>query len=185
MKMWRFWLKPSEDNEELYHDANNYSLYACTVNKEFAKQFKEERDMSRFKVRKSEITQDEWSDFSRDNGDTVLSIRYLTTKKVLNKKGRVNVYETPILCTNFEYQTADSDYASINIASQEWWNEMPPHLAFNKKIRKALQIIKYDSLFKLISEKGNTFISDTSEIPYPDVSFDEVGIFLDSFSGTF
>ena len=102
-KVWRFYTKGEIDNDEKYH------LYAITNRKDFAKQFQEERDMDKFIVKKSEEDFDDWKELAREAGDAVLDIRDLQTRHETD----TNTYTTigvPILCTMYEYQTADADF---------------------------------------------------------------------------
>lgn len=185
MKLWKFWLKPSDDNAVIYHDTDKYTLYACTINKAFAKQFKEERNMSRFKVKKSEITKEDWEEFSKVNGETILDQRYLATRNYHNKHAKGSEYDIPILCTWFEYQTVDSEFAQVYAMTPEWWDRMPPHVCFNKKIIRALKVLQYDGLFELIAEKGHAFVSPNEDLPSPNVGIDEFGLFISTFCSTF
>lgn len=189
MHIWRFYLKPNEKNVYAYKDTDKYSLYACTNNKEYAKTFKAERNMNLFKVVKSEADMDEWQEYSKENGDCVLKIKTITTRKEHSKDREYALEDIPVLCTEYEYQTVDSDFAESMIEQMqpEYWDDAIHPAAFGKKCKRALEVLQYDSLYELLNyraaEEYNK--SDVLDIPNPNVNIDELGLFVNIFGFLF
>ena len=177
-KVWRFYTKGEIDNDEKYH------LYAITNQKDFAKQFQEERDMNKFIVKKSEEDFDDWKELAREAGDAVLDIRDLQTKH----KTDTNTYSTigvPILCTMYEYQTADADFAELPIMTEEFWFQMPNLGIFNSKLIDSLKILEYHRYYRLFVIALQRNDDEDDDYAAPNTEIDEVGILISTFSNLF
>ena len=177
-KVWRFYTKGGIDNDEKYH------LYAITNQKDFAKQFQEERDMNKFIVKKSEEDFDDWKELAREAGDAVLDIRDLQTKH----KTDTNTYSTigvPILCTMYEYQTVDADFAELPIMTEEFWFRMPDLGIFNNKLIDSLKILEYHRYYRLFVIALQRNDDEDDDYAAPNTEIDEVGILISTFSNLF
>ena len=177
-KVWRFYTKGGIDNDEKYH------LYAITNQKNFAKQFQEERDMNKFIIKKSEEDFDDWKELAREAGDAVLDIRDLQTKH----KTDTNTYSTigvPILCTMYEYQTADADFAELPIMTEEFWFKMPNLGIFNNKLIDSLKILEYHRFYRLFVIALQSNYDEDDDYAAPNTEIDEVGILISTFSNLF
>ena len=177
-KVWRFYTKGGMDNDEKYH------LYEITNQKDFAKQFQEERDMNKFIVKKSEEDFDDWKELAREAGDAVLDIRDLQTKH----KTDTNTYSTigvPILCTMYEYQTADADFAELPIMTEEFWFQMPNLGIFNNKLIDSLKILEYHRYYRLFVIALQRNNDEDDDYAAPNTEIDEVGILISTFSNLF
>lgn len=177
-KVWRFYTKGGIDNDEKYH------LYAITNRKDFAKQFQEERDMDKFIVKKSEEYFDDWKELAREAGDAVLDIRDLQTRHETD----TNTYSTigvPILCTMYEYQTADADFAELPIMTEEFWFQMPNLGIFNSKLINALKILEYHRYYRLFVIALQQNNDEDDDYAAPNTDIDEVGILVSTFSNLF
>ena len=62
MKVYRFYKRPEYDS--LYHE---YRLYALTNKKEYAKMFRETRNMNIFAEKSSKVSKDEWKSIIDDS----------------------------------------------------------------------------------------------------------------------
>ena len=177
-KVWRFYTKGGIDNDEKYH------LYAITNQKDFAKQFQEERDMNKFIVKKSEEDFDDWKELAREAGDAVLDIRDLQTKH----KTDTNTYSiigVPILCTMYEYQTVDADFAELPIMTEEFWFQMPNLGIFNNKLIDSLKILEYHRYYRLFVIALQRNDDEDDDYAAPNTEIDEVGILISTFSNLF
>ena len=177
-KVWRFYTKGEIDNDEKYH------LYAITNQKDFAKQFQEERDMNKFIVKKSEEDFDDWKELAREAGDAVLDIRDLQTKH----KTDTNTYSiigVPILCTMYEYQTVDADFAELPIMTEEFWFQMPNLGIFNNKLIDSLKILEYHRYYRLFVIALQHNDDEDDDYAAPNTEIDEVGILISTFSNLF
>ena len=181
MKVWRFYLKPEKNSER-----RKYELYAITNNKKFAEKFMKERDMDKFVMKCTKETKEEYAEFANNNLTLVLGMRtYLT--KMLDSNNNYRTKDVDILSTEYEEQSCDSDFITMDIMTEGEWEYAPPYNIYKNKIIKALRKLEYVSSYKLYrSEYDATFI-DPNDDDYsaPDLWIDELGIFLRTFGGTF
>ena len=183
IKVWKFYLKP---NDELAHQ--KIYLYALTNKKELAKQFMKERNMDRFIIKTDKGDKEDVLKFMRDNNNrgAILDIKEIYTKST-NGMSLIISTEVPVLLTQNEYEVikdTDIDY-------QMNWVCMPNYKMFNKKIRDALRYLEYNNLYdfnKYVSceyTPYNPSAPDMPEYASPDLSIDELGIFLRTYRDTF
>mgnify|MGYP006873008306 CR=1 FL=1 len=66
---------------------------------------------------------------------------------------------------------SDTDY---------WFNSLP-YECYNDKIKEALKILQYPQLRKLYT---NTIYETNNEYDYPDVTIDELSLFIYNFQET-
>lgn len=163
-----------------------YHIYAMTNQKEYAKQFMEERDMKKFKVKKFEDDHDTWKEMAKECGDAVLDFHYLQTRKE-TKNNTYTTIQVPILCTMYESQSADSDFMMLDVMSEGFWIKMPSHISFTNKLRKYLEILEYDDMFKLFApfKVGGELTDDDPDYSAPSTEVDEVGLLIKTFYNLF
>ena len=75
-----------EDLTVIEGDIYHHVLYAWTPNKNIRKQFKQSRDMTKFKEIIYEISKEDFNKFADDNSDTFLEERPITTKSTTEDK---------------------------------------------------------------------------------------------------
>lgn len=164
---------------------NSWHIYAITNQKELAKQFMEERNMNKFKIKKYEDDHETWKELARECGDAILDIHYLQTKK----KTRNNTYsveQVPILCTMYEYQTVDADFAQLDITTEGFWQQMPGIDMYTNKLIKSLNVLEYQNFHKLFAPYAALpFNDDDPDYSAPNFDIDEVGILISTFSKLF
>jgi len=155
-------------------------LYAYTDKKEYAKIFEEERDMTRFRKRKEEITRDELNFLARDYQSNYLE------KFDIEAFDRENdeIFESFLVITGIERITITN--ASIQIQNEDLYKYCwdTPHGIFKTKIIKALEILQYNVLHRQI-----TCATNTGEWPaeYDDnikLKPDMIGIFCHYYGKT-
>lgn len=175
-KCYRFYLIPSEKNEEIPDTVkleDKYPLYAITDKKEYMKRFKKERNMKKFIYICSEVDDEEYADFANMYRSTVLSEKDIQT--VFDKYGKNNKIDfVKILMTESEYQFSTEE-EFIEIFSEQWWINYAPHpYIFNTKIQKALSAFQYDVCYKLYT--GDSCGSD--DYAGPAISIDNLAMFV-------
>ena len=176
-KIWMFYT-----NEGLNGD-DHWTLYAITNEKKYAKQFKEERDMNKFKIKKMEDDHESWKELAREAGDAVLGIHYLQTRtKTVNST--YSTEEVPVLCTMYESQAADADFAELDAMTEGFWVSAPKTPIFKKNILKALCVLEYHKMEQMFAPYSPDFFDDPENDPDyapPSVEIDEVGILINTF----
>lgn len=182
MKLWRFFKKdvdPNNIDEFAELDLKTkYPLYATTTNKSKAKAFMKQRNMDLFIVRVSEIEQDEYIEYIHKQGARGTD---LVEKELLTIRNKytddAEDYQVSMMLTLNEKTIVDEPYFMMD---DEWWLSCAPHpLIFNKRLRKALKMIDYNTIYKLITTDPDERITDMDcDIPSPDWVYDEVGVFI-------
>lgn len=183
MKVWLFFKKPDESNIHIGISTDEKSLYAITNNKDYAKQFMSERDMTQFILKKKNIEKDVWMDMGKENGDCILDIRYLKTRETVDIYDEYKKIEIPMLCTMYEYQTVDADFVQIYEMTPDFWLDALTYEVFNEKVKNALEVIQYSSFYRLMGKESYT--NDISDYAAPDTDIDEVGCFVSTFHRLF
>ena len=140
--------------------------------------------MDKFIVKKSEEDFDDWKELAREAGDAVLDIRDLQTRHETD----TNTYSTigvPILCTMYEYQTADADFVELPIMTEEFWFQMPNLGIFNDKLINSLKILEYHRYYRLFVIALQQNNDEDDDYAAPNTDIDEVGILVSTFSNLF
>lgn len=176
MKIWRFYTKPGS------FFGDKYELYAITNKKKIAKQFMEERDMDCFIMKSSKESPSLWAELANDHQDQIIKAHPLCTSYITDE-GVIRMIDVPIVCTMYEYQTADSDFADIYITTSYFWDRALPPQLFNRKVLDALSVLQYDKMYKVMSSKAQT--SDYDDYDGPNTNIDEVGLLISTFKYTF
>ena len=62
VKIWAFYIAPNDGDivPNMSISEKGLTLYALTNNKKFAKQFMRERNMDKFRLKKMEISEEDW-----------------------------------------------------------------------------------------------------------------------------
>ena len=79
-------------NYWLFYEKSNGELYAYTDSKKLYKQFKEERDMSKFTSKKFKLTKEEIHNITNDFGELYLKKVKLKTRNNQNKIKEIEDY---------------------------------------------------------------------------------------------
>ena len=190
MKVYKFFKIPDKEldnpNDRI---EERYQLYAMTNNKEYAKRFKNDRNMKKFiyKVDKH-ITKEEYAELSNYDRGTILELVKVRTIFNNNHTAENSTHEE-ILMTFYESQML-SDMESY-FESEEYWRDQPYPLIFKKKYVKALDALQYVKMYKLINmeytpHKYMNKLSEYCEDDYsgPSFTFDEAAKFITIISDT-
>lgn len=184
MKVWVFYKKPSKDLKNIPIESigynRKYPIYAITDNKKFAKIFRNSRNMDKFLEKQWDISKDEVDEWRITHRGSELSMVPLESFKNKNTDNQSVCY-VEILATEDEinYTLEICDTGQIFNKIEHW---VDPSI-FTKKIRNALEILKYRMAMKF-------FYGFTTSLPFEDdlggpvdvidldVSFDQLSIFL-------
>lgn len=170
---------PDEDDGEC-SISDRYPLYAITGEKELAKRFEQERNMHKFKKIVSKITKEEYVDYTNLNRMRLLKLRTLDTNMKESKTGTVS-----IVMTENEYQNCDPEMMYIALFNEDFWRgSLYPPEVYNKKIRKALEFIDYNVLYKV--NKGGSIeeqLEAGREFDMPRI--DTYNYFIETYIDTF
>ena len=183
VKIWAFYISPHDNDivPNMAMSEKGSTLYALTNNKKFAKQFMRERNMDKFRLKKMEISEEDWDNMSKIEGDHILDLRYLTTRLYKGDDLPLTQFDILVLCTMYEYQESDSDFAQLYETSEDFWTSCPNPRIFNKKMQKALSVLQYKAWFDIV----NISIDAPIEYDAPNTTVDEFGIFVSLFYRTF
>lgn len=161
---------------------DKYPLYAITNVKEYAKEFEFERNMDAFIKRVDKMDVDEYREFIEYmNAEGAILDRYtLTTRK---HPGKCAKEEIDMMMTENEKIQVLEEQSYYDLEDPRFWNIIDPR-KFNKKLRKALNILQYTAFYKLMSP---SFIPgpEDEDVPAPEVVHDEFYMLTRLFSGTF
>jgi hypothetical protein len=173
---------PGIDGLNIIHGNDfNKVLYGWTINKNIRKKFKKQRDMKIFKEVVCEIETEDFDKFSDEYSNTFLEERPITTKALNEEK--IFYKETSfILATRNELdymvenasmimQKLLEDVISSNIYIREKY--------FIKPYRKALHFFKFDDVLAC------TYPLDDDDIPFIDVSDDNLAIYTHLYYNTY
>ena len=171
MKLYKIY-KTNEDHDLF--------LYALTNEKNKFKEFKEMRNHDLFIFTDPvEVTRQEYADFANANRDNVLDYFKIATKGV--DDGVICIKYVEILATQEEFLTLkDIDTGSEIGYLFETADTNISYICFNKKIRKALKLLQFDSFYKLFSRVP---VIDEREDDYeaPNFETDEFSVFATNY----
>ena len=142
------------DNER--NGRKSYELYAITSSKKFAKRFKSERDMTKFYVCDSKMDREEYSKFANDNMNNILAEYKLDTIGIDNN-GLITNDSVSVLMTAYEQDVACNGEPMYLFSDPAFWNSVPYPTSFLPEIKKALQILEYNSFHKLFRYSFNPY----------------------------
>jgi hypothetical protein len=191
MKIYKFFLKPDKKEKNNGKTLQErYVLYAITNKKEFARMFKEQRDMSKFLFKvDSSIDKDEWDSMASELRGSVLSKTPLLTCD--NDKARVkkNIVTVKVLMTLNEKLLIDENVENPSFEDERLWDSMPIPLIFKEKYRRALETLQYTLFYKVLNTSSiyiepafQKYTEKIDEYSVPDVSVDELSIFIGLFN---
>ena len=184
MKIWRFYLKPTDNDNE----KKQYDLYEIKNNKEFANIFMQTRNMDRFYTRCTKEDKETYSRIANDNRDCVLEEFDIVTRHE-NNVGLVCHKIIHMIMTNYEYQCINADEYMCEITSDEsWWSNVPDYRIYKKKLKNALRTLEYVSFYKLyVSQYTSHLTLEEIDDDYAafNIWIDELGAFVDVFGSTF
>ena len=157
----------------LFYEKSNGELYAYTDSKKLYKQFKEERDMSKFTSKKFKLTKEEIHNITNDFGELYLKKVKLKTRNNQNK-----IKEIEMVLSKIEYDSVlnvEYDLLLCGIYTYCW----VPASIFKISILLALKELGYHDVYKHMTNNLNyvdkpEFIKDA----------DELGIFLRHYGDT-
>ena len=163
IKYWLYYLKLDNEDTE---------LYAYTDNKEFAKSFERERDMSLFNKVKKKLSKGELNYLAREYQNCYLK---KVEMKMYDKKNHIWLYGDFVMSTT-EHLTVTSSAIKLSecdIYRYCWFN---PYI-FKDNIIKSLEILEYANIYR--HNESNDYKSHKINLK-PD----ELGIFLHYFGKT-
>ena len=198
-KVWKFYYKGDISKSDILHPSNmtsgdweeldkydnpkvkgKYPLYAFTNVKRYAKGFRHQRDMNKFIMIKSNISDVEYS-YLMDNYQDLLLGDYLLETKCYNERDEESLDSVEVICSHFEYLSA-TEHDMLMLENERFWENSIPIHCFEGKVREALKILEYDSLRKIYFETRDGVMDD--EFEYPDLGNDELAIFIQCFQET-
>lgn len=178
MKVWRFYYaQKREDNDRM-----DYQLYAVTNKKEYAKEFKQTRNMDKFVINESKLDFDEWKEFANDNRGSVLDIMTFMTRREL-PNGFYGTKPISVLCTLDEYQNCSEEDVQIEIYQEEFFRDIPHYSIFKKKTIEALKTLQYTYTYDLFKQSGHP-LDDGEELTAPELKIDEFSVFVNTYRDT-
>lgn len=188
MKVYKFFKIPKDiDNDDIDLE-RKYVLYAITNNKDYAKRFKQDRNMEKFiyKVHKN-ITQEEYAEMCNEERSAVLE--YHTLETIFNKHTRSNIVKKDVLMTYWEKQLLEEP--STLLDDERTWLYLPYPLIFKHKYYKMLEAFEYVTYYKLMTVQYLPFelaeeLSNktTDDYSAPSIMYDEVALFIDIIRDT-
>lgn len=149
----------------LYYLKENNEIYAYTDNKEYAKLFENDRDMTLFNKIKKEISKNEINYLAREYQNCYLKDVSL---KIFDKS-KQKWFDGNIIMTGEEYlsvTSAEIQLMEVELYQHCWDNP----IKFKDKIIKALEILEYNNVYRsIVSTDENIKIN---------IKVDPLGIFL-------
>lgn len=167
---WVFYLKTSYRNSHYIPIPMESSIYAYTDVKDYEKEFKLTRDMSKFIIKKYKLTRQEIHQLI-ENEPT----KYLKEIEGITKDENFNCVPFHLVVTEEERIHIDricNSAISVNIFIYAWDN---PYI-FKDKYIESLEKIGYLSIYNSISEDGTEISTDT-----PLIEPDLLSCFLKEF----
>lgn len=165
-KYWFFYIKP-EYLHLVCTEEKDSLLYAYTDNKEYAKIFKEQRDMTKFFTMKKEIDKDEVNYLAK-----YFMREYLIKKDVKTKSNGIGskVIDYELILTKTEeniVQCTSSKVLMVDLWSYAWLN---PYI-FDKEYVKALTNIGFTERFNILGtwKSSNQTINKLGNNIQPDL----------------
>lgn len=188
MKVYEFFKIPDKDDKDEIDLECKYVLYAITNNKEYAKRFKEDRNMDKFIYKVHEgIDKEEYAELCNNERGAVLGFYPLMT--VFNDKHtRKNATEKKVLMTYWEKQLTEE--LNTILDDEVFWNSMPYPLIFKSKYVTMLNKFQYISYYKImtcmylpdkLAEKLAKISDDYSS---PNFTHDELSLFINAIKDT-
>lgn len=174
MKLWRYYLKAAKDDV-----CKDEELYALAIDKTAAKEFEKTRDMSRFR----KIVTDEDTSFVQEicnlNRDKIIEEHDMITSKIDEESG-ILTNKVAHLCVPLHEAniSTDTEHAIMLMENADVnWGVSVPYELYTSEIREALGILEYPRF-------RATVLNIESGYGYPEVSVDEVGIFINRYGDT-
>ena len=147
-------------------------IYAYTDNKKYSKLFEENRNMDSFKRIHRYITQEDVNYLARNSQGCYLKKSVLKGyNKDINKWEEYDLVMTESECITI--QNAGVKLMYDTIYNHCWINPM----IFNKKIRKALKVLGYESVYNFIS-------TDSKRLCHDILTVDEISVFKNYYGKT-
>lgn len=177
MRIWKFFKKSTVKADEVPKGVqltDRYPLYAMTNNEEYAKEFKEMHDMSKFitKVEK-DILREEYTLYANRNRGTILDYYNIETDR------GDGVEYARILMTMTEYTILESpDVCFLN--DMYWLHNLLSPEFVTKKYREALDSIQYTNTYKIfngITDEDFSF----DDYSAPDMRIDQLAVYISVF----
>lgn len=190
MRMYRYYRKDAMSEEEAIarnkrNDINSrYPLYAVTVEKEHAKEFEHERDMSKY----FKFT----SDYDEDDEDEKTEIQ-----KYLNRHRGCIIEPYPLEAASGKHTRKEKRYTvTMYITMNEkqevqemtnflqdpvFWKDMPSAYVFRKDFKDALNKLRYEDQRKLFTSGNYAMYIADLDYADPGYEYDELNIFIKIF----
>ena len=149
-------------------------LYAYTDQPDYKKKFENFRDMNNFKVLKKDLNNLDLKELHL-NYDMQLLVSY-------NFKMDKNTYSEMIITKEEQLYTINSSVRLSTVGIFEYCWTSPE--IFNKDIRYALHILKYDQCHSVISSSNN-IITDDIGVDDCEIDVDEFSVFMQNYWYTF
>ena len=188
MKVYKFFKVPDKNDRDEVDLDHKYILYAMTNNKEYAKRFKEDRNMKKFiyKVH-NDISKEEYIEMCNHDRGSILELHELVT--IFDNNHTFNNKEKrKVLMTYTERQLVEEPMTLLD--DESTWHSMPYPLIFKSKYFNMLDKFQYLNYYKLmtceylpykLSEKLSTHNDDYSA---PTLLYDEVALFVSIIQST-
>ena len=178
MKVYRFYKRPEYDS--LYHE---YRLYALTNKKEYAKMFRETRNMNIFVEKSSKVSKDEWKSIIDDSRGAILTTKSLITKNI--EDGIIGTKHVEITLTDYEYECCnDEEFSMTAFLNDHYWANSFGYKMFKSEIVEALRVLEYVRMYKIYNNDPSMDDED-DYYDAPDISIDEFSAFILMHSETF
>ena len=183
--------EPNKINDKIYPaigdleiiKGSNFShvLYGWTPNKDVRKQFKQLRDMSKFREVIHEISKEDFDKFSDEYSDTFLEERIITTKK--HDDGIIKKRNIRILATKKELDIMIFD--EISILRNQLENVILTDVYVNSLyfINKYRQVLDF---FKLNDTLSTVYpLEETDSVPFILFTNDTLAIYSHLYQNTY
>lgn len=191
MKVYKFFKIPSDGDDRETCLEDKYILYAITNNKEYAKRFKEDRNMDKFiyQVNK-DVTKEEYSSMCNENRGAVLMVHTLDTVKD-GKHTKNDLIQKQVLITYWEKQLIEEPLLPID--DENMWSQMPFPFIFKKKYIKALRTLQYVTFYKLmtasnisyeLAERLHANEDEDDDYSAPSIVYDELMVLIHTIKDT-
>lgn len=161
-------------------NGKDYTLYAFTQNKEFAKFFKDTRDMNKFIYKEIEI--DDFDEFLDNYDSYLIEYHSVRTKTIESGKEMISSIEFPMTKIESDFILFYSDNYFVDLVDSgiSYNSEvlsMLKYKLFKKSITKALDTINFYGVF--------TDIITPSDIPYDGMfCIDQWSMYFKVFGNT-
>lgn len=169
-KFWLIYLKDEDCPSKL-------TLYAWTDIKELYQRFTKERNMDMFRVKKYHYDPDLSFSLALNSQSEYLEILSGRTKD-----SKFNIVDTELVVTLSEKMLLMKEYSCFIYQTILGFVETPYEI-FNDDIIEALDIIKYNSLFKLFGDDGKKSDEDAADF-YGNIKMDLLSIFIHYYGKT-